>query len=1353
MTEYSPLINRWYQSVQLRNGPVGEVAAMNRGLQSGALTQEQVQQYIIDAAYTVSFVNPVIRYYQTAFNRVPDQAGLQGWANALANGSLTLNQMAVGFANSAEFNAIYHANATTKANVTLVNAFYDNILCRTPGQAEVAAWINAGTSAADMLEAFASSVEFGILISGATKAYENAELTSSEVQPPVPLFFYGGCGRTNTITLTGAVQTYTITQSFKVYLDAIQQPVGSTWLTGDVITGGAATIVRLQANGNPNAGAIGSRVTLSNIQSLDVNLTDNSNLDASNFSSVGTVALVNGVDGKTLTIDAAQLDSIYAINMAKSVTLKFATFAAAGGLSDQLSLQSNGAGVSANGRATFDVKGDNGIELVDLNALGSNYLNLLTGSAVRKILIEGSGSSDITIAAGASNAMAGNLAVFDASTYNGDLVARFDAGATSGLASLPSITGSLKNNTLIFERAFDNNADIVITLNGSGTQRLGYSDGGILTKTYDIFGRDGQFIISSDGTNTGTAFTNGDTAIRIGHGNNYINLGSGNDAVQVGNGNNTVLTGAGSDLIELGSGNNTVTGGAGADLFYSGGNHVTSLYTATGQTGRNSATGNSVATNDFDHYWGVRDGYTLQFTFLSAGFTAGSKTSTSSVAGIDNAIVYVRGNETSINSVNTFTADANGRDTLVVFDTDPTAGTAFEAIVFNTQYAATSTVSTAPTPAGGTISTIQGTVVPKAVTITYSSTAYTITSNYTPLGIIAIDSSGTSSSTNPTDTITRINTPAPSTVRSIDASGLLGYGGAEIDIDGTSPNINLITGSSGGDVINVDGINGPITITGGEGVDGVMINRANNTLVTIQYSALGQTGWQNTIGTNVDANSFDLYENLAIGDKIAVNFVNGFAGGIKTSSSSVAGNNDAITFVQGTFANGLFTASATAATDKATLVVYDTASGSDQHYEAFVLIGGFFGGSLNGSTVTLTQPIPPTNYKISGTYSGTAYTVSSTVTVSGALTIDLNGNISTTDPAIPANSIQQPIGFSQPGVTLIDTSSVLGSPGVNIAANLSVSTALSTLKGGMGNDAFVLSGAFKPLIIDGGQGLDNQIRLQSVGQTIVDAQFANVTNIQSLYLGEQGAAADANSVTLGANAMASGVSYVRGNIGNDTINASAFTRAIKIDAGSGTNQLNGGSGNDTISSAGTNDTIHGNGGNDTITITAPGAGQLYGDAGNDVFVFDKISGFSTKNLVSGGAANERNAFVFNEAGQISYVTGGVNVQNIQIVTLAKTGTSAFAAIQGTGLDTVNNLNQGSRFTLMSDGVNDWTKANNAASVTGVGSYFYQTNASDGVLTYWDSVIGGQAVINFVGVAATGSVVDLNTGGSIIIAHR
>lgn len=1185
MTDYSPLINRWYQSVQFRNGPTSEVQSFNAELNSGVLAEAQVQQSIINASHTGTFVNPIIREYQVAFNRVPDQGGERFWTGLYSTGAMNIGQVSYVFASAPEFYAIYGVTAESKITTPTLIKLYENMFCRAPDAAGLQYWLDRGLSTAETLTAFVTSPEAKGITVNSIPAYQQDEILGTEATTG-SLFQYGGCvGAPITIQMQTSVQTIDVKEpTDKVNVETVQQPVGSTWMTGSIVNGGGNTDINLKMNGNPGGGVSGSTVTANKILNLNVNLTDSGNLDTAKFTNVSNIIINNGVENKALTIDEAQLSSNYNISLDKAVIMKFDSFANAAGTSDTLLLTGNNAGVSVAKRATFDVVGDNTIETVDLNQTGTNYLKVNTGSAVSKIILEGSGTSNIDIAAGASGSVAGHLATFDASRFNGDLIAKFDAGATSGLSSLPNIVGSAKSNTLFFEKAFDNNSEISITLQGTGIQRLGYSDGGILTKIYDVEGGNGQFFISSDGTATGTAFTNGSAVVRLGNGNNYVNLGDDMDFVTVGNGSNTIYTGAGSDHIELGNGVNTVCGGAGADIFITGGQHVTSLYTAIGQTGADTATGNSVATADFDHYRGVQSGYNLQFTFLSGVYAVAN--STTSVAGMNNTIVYVRGNETSVGDVETFIADANGLDTLVVFDADPTSGTNFEAVVFNEQYAASSTVT--PTPGGGTTTTVQGTVVESAITDTSTSTAYTITSNYIPAGIVSVNANGIVTSGSAADKINVVGTPSPSTVKVIDVSGLLGTTGAEITTDATNKNIGNIIGSSGGDVINLDELAGPITITAGGGVDGISINRIGTSVVTANYSAPGQTGTQNGVGNNVTAIAYDEYMGLANGDKFSFSFLSGFGGGTKISWSSVAGSDNAVTFVEGSFANGSFTAGA-ATSDKATLIVYDTdPTIGAANYEGILLLGDNFSGILNGSSVTLksaeppTPPVPANDVIVDVTSDHKTYTVTGKANV--PLTLDANYLGQNLYPAqyvtFTPDSYNQPLQLetinmlqlaSNPGSgqnniikiefggslyqteLLPDLKSVAGTN----AADLFQITGTErfthgiTLNGNAGDDVFNFgsAGCIKGDIIDGGTGI-NKIILNEASSVFSGGGYgfagpgpkfeASISNIDTIELSST-AQTSASSISIYQNAGVKNITgfnysgdglFVRNNSGN-----------------------------------------------------------------------------------------------------------------------------------------------------------------------------------------------------------------------------
>lgn len=76
------------------------------------------------------------RIYQAAFNRTPDMTGLGFWINAMDHGA-SLNEVARGFVNSAEFTALYGSNPT---NADIVTRLYTNVLHRAPDAGGAAFW-------------------------------------------------------------------------------------------------------------------------------------------------------------------------------------------------------------------------------------------------------------------------------------------------------------------------------------------------------------------------------------------------------------------------------------------------------------------------------------------------------------------------------------------------------------------------------------------------------------------------------------------------------------------------------------------------------------------------------------------------------------------------------------------------------------------------------------------------------------------------------------------------------------------------------------------------------------------------------------------------------------------------------------------------------------------------------------------------------------------------------------------------------------------------------------------------------------------------------------------------------------
>jgi hypothetical protein len=79
------------------------------------------------------------RLYQAAFNRTPDKAGLGYWIDALDHGT-SLQNVAHGFVNSAEFDSLYGAHTS---DAQYVDALYQNVLHRTPDAAGYDFWLHA----------------------------------------------------------------------------------------------------------------------------------------------------------------------------------------------------------------------------------------------------------------------------------------------------------------------------------------------------------------------------------------------------------------------------------------------------------------------------------------------------------------------------------------------------------------------------------------------------------------------------------------------------------------------------------------------------------------------------------------------------------------------------------------------------------------------------------------------------------------------------------------------------------------------------------------------------------------------------------------------------------------------------------------------------------------------------------------------------------------------------------------------------------------------------------------------------------------------------------------------------------
>ena len=151
-------IELYYSQILQRTASSAEVNAWVTAETSGQLTYSQILSDIVNSPEAVEFVDPIIRLYEVALGRIPDQAGLQGWENALASGAITEAQIAQAIVNSPEFLADH--GGTNQVTATFVAGLYQTALGRQGSAAEIHSWVNSGQTAAQILRGFSDSAQF-----------------------------------------------------------------------------------------------------------------------------------------------------------------------------------------------------------------------------------------------------------------------------------------------------------------------------------------------------------------------------------------------------------------------------------------------------------------------------------------------------------------------------------------------------------------------------------------------------------------------------------------------------------------------------------------------------------------------------------------------------------------------------------------------------------------------------------------------------------------------------------------------------------------------------------------------------------------------------------------------------------------------------------------------------------------------------------------------------------------------------------------------------------------------------------------------------------------------------------------
>lgn len=487
----SATVTQFYNNVLQRDPSASELSSWTALIDSGALTSAQVLDAIVNSSEAQTFVAQVVRVYQAAFGRVPDTTGIDGWVDGLVAGTTTTTDLAAGFVLSAEWTARY---GSTEVNVATLTGLYQNVLGRTPSGAEVDAWIATGLGLDQVLLGFANSAEFQANISSSvntllTTAGNTATASIGTVFDGTTSLGTGSGGTGQTFTLTTSIDNFTGTSQDDTFNAIETGGTDDTLGVADVLDGGAGTDTLSVVN--TENGAI-DPLTTSNIEVLSIRSTNNNNaaesLSLSSFSGVSSVILDDFVDGMTITNatlgTTVSITDASADNAADDINIGFASATGSSDAAsvntsnstlqqlivdsiDNLTLTNSGSTVTT--IASLDANDAETITVANSTAsVGSNpglTVTAMGDNVATTMNFSGSGSTTFT------GAMSTALATIDGSAATGALNLNVSTNTNNMTIALGSGDDRLNVGTVGTNLTTNDNVNL-----GSGTNTLAIAD-------------------------------------------------------------------------------------------------------------------------------------------------------------------------------------------------------------------------------------------------------------------------------------------------------------------------------------------------------------------------------------------------------------------------------------------------------------------------------------------------------------------------------------------------------------------------------------------------------------------------------------------------------------------------------------------------------------------------------------------------------------------------------------------------------------------------------------------------------------------------------------------------------------
>lgn len=462
-------IKSCYLNILQRDASDDEVRGWEAPVNSGALTMEQVRQAFINSSEGQN-VHAVIRMYQAAFGRVPDQGGLKNWVNS----GLSMEAIADGFANSQEFLNRYGSNSVSEAFVT---SLYYQVLGRAPDAAGLSNWVNSGLSAAKILAGFSESQEFKNSTASSVSTFlDNAGKGTEDYS-----------GSLNDYVPQPAGQTFTLTSG----IDDVAGTAGNDTIKS-IVAGGLSALDSIDGAGgtdtlnvtDTDAIAVSSTTTVSNVETAKLASAQTVSADVSGWTGLNSLTVTEvggnasgsivaaGTTAVTVT-DSAQAAGAITVNGGAAVSVT-STGATTGAITVGTTTAPTGAVMvsrATTGAASAGAITVKGGTTVDITQTASNAVNTTqTNGAVA--VTGGASTTAVTVT---STAAATASATVAGITANSVSITDVNSGSTTAAGTITSVnvngftTLSIADNALTDLHLANGSGNIIIDNSGLTT--------------------------------------------------------------------------------------------------------------------------------------------------------------------------------------------------------------------------------------------------------------------------------------------------------------------------------------------------------------------------------------------------------------------------------------------------------------------------------------------------------------------------------------------------------------------------------------------------------------------------------------------------------------------------------------------------------------------------------------------------------------------------------------------------------------------------------------------------------------------------------------------------------------------